>query len=128
MISLSMRESPSPLQNQDDPYMTTIQPTTSSTSFQSASNNSTGKMLYPVATKNNIGQTSTAYTLSRGVDNVGVEEVMQTSNEQPKVIHTVPIMTDTERDAAKKRIGSDLYEIFMRIQAELHLDNGLLKK
>lgn len=55
---------------------------------------------------------------------MGVEEVMQTGNKQTKVIHTVPVMTDTERDAAKKRVGSDLYEIFMRIQAELHLDNG----
>lgn len=108
--------------------MTTIQPTTSTTSFQSTINGTTGKKLYPAATKNNIGQTSTAYTLSRGVDNVGVREVMQTNKEQPKVIHTVPVMTDTERDATKKRIGSDLYEIFMRIQAELHLDNELLKK
>lgn len=117
------------MQNQDDPYMTTVQPTTCSTSFQSTINDTTGKKLNPADTKNNIGQTSTAYTLNRGVDNVGVREVMQTTgNEQPKVIHTVPVMTDTERDAAKKRIGSDLYEIFMRIQAELHLDNELLKK
>lgn len=108
--------------------MTTIQPTTCITSFQSTINDMTGKKLYPTATKNNIGQTSTAYTLSRGVDNVGVREVMQTGNEQPKVIHTVPVMTDTERNAAKKRIGSDLYEIFMRIQAELNIDNELLKK
>lgn len=45
---------------------------------------------------------------------------MKTNNEQIKVIHTVPVMTDTERNAAKKRIGSDLYEIFMRIQTELN--------
>lgn len=74
-----------------------------------------------------IGQTSTAYTLSRGVENVGAEEVMQTGNEQVKMIHTVPVMTDTERDAAKKRIGSDLYEIFLRIQAELNLDSEFHK-
>lgn len=77
---------------------------------------------------NGIGQTSTAYTLSRGVENAGAEGVMQTGNEQVKVIHTVPNMTDTERDAAKKRIGSDLYEIFMRIQAELNLDSEFQKK
>lgn len=47
---------------------------------------------------------------------------MHTGKEQAKVIHTVPVMTDTERDAAKKRIGSDLYEIFMRIQIELNLE------
>lgn len=78
-------------------------------------------------TMNGIEQTSTTYTLNR-VKNAGVEEVMQTGNEQAKVINTVPVMTDTERDAAKKRIGSDLYEIFMRIQAELNLDNESAKK
>ncbi len=76
---------------------------------------------------NGIGQTSTAYTLSRGVANVGVEEVRQTDNKRVKVIHTLPVMTEAERDAAKKRIGNDLYEIFMRIQAELHLDNEILQ-
>ena len=75
-----------------------------------------------------IGQTSTAYTLSRGVANVEDREAKRTSNEQVKVIHVVPDMTDTERDAAKKRIGNDLYEIFMRIQAELHLDNEFDEK
>jgi len=55
-------------------------------------------------------------------------EAKRTSNEQVKVIHVVPDMTDTERDAAKKRIGNDLYEIFMRIQAELHLDNEFDEK
>ena len=75
-----------------------------------------------------IGQTSTAYTLSGGAANVGVEGVRPTGNEQVKVIHNVPVMTDTEREAAKKRIGSDLYEIFMRIQAELRLDNEPTKK
>lgn len=59
---------------------------------------------------------------------MGAEEVIQTGNEQVKVIHTVPVMTDTERDAAKRRIGSDLYEIFMRIQAELNLDSESHKK
>ena len=54
---------------------------------------------------------------------MGVGEVKQTDSEQVKVIHSIPAMTDTERDAAKKRIGSDLYEIFMRIQTELGLDN-----
>lgn len=116
------------MQNQEDPYMTTIQPTTSITSFQNVFDDTAGKMAYPTDAKNNIGQTSTAYTLSRGVENVGVEEVMQTGKEQVKVIHTVPNMTDTERDAAKKRIGSDLYEIFMRIQAELNLDSEFQKK
>lgn len=108
--------------------MIKVQPTTSTTRFQNAYHDTAGKMVYPIDTKNNIGQTSMAYTLSRGVDNVGVGEIMQTGNEQTKVIHTVPVMTDTERNAAKKRIGSDLYEIFIRIQAELNLDNELLKK
>lgn len=75
-----------------------------------------------------IRQTSTAYTLSGGAANVGVEEVRQTETEQMKVIHTLPVMTDAERNVAKKRIGSDLYEIFMRIQAELCLDNENLQK
>ena len=75
-----------------------------------------------------IRQTSTAYTLSGGVANVGAEEVKQTGNEQVTVIHTIPVMTDTERNAAKKRIGSDLYEIFVRIQAELQFDNENLQK
>ena len=57
-----------------------------------------------------------------------VEEVKQTETEQMKVIHTLPVMTDAERNVAKKRIGSDLYEIFMRIQAELCLDNENLQK
>lgn len=52
---------------------------------------------------------------------------MKTNNGQPKVIHTVPVMTDTERDAAKRRIGSDLYEIFMRIQVELNLEMTMNK-
>ena len=59
---------------------------------------------------------------------MGAEEVKQVDDEQMKVIHTIPVMTDAERDAAKKRIGSDLYEIFMRIQAELCLDNECLQK
>ncbi len=80
----------------------------------------------PVA--NGIGQTSTAYTLNRGVANVGVEEVRQTDSKRVKVIHTLPVMTDAERDLAKKRIGNDLYEILMRIQAELQLDSEIFKK
>jgi hypothetical protein len=75
-----------------------------------------------------IGQTSTAYTLSGGAANVGVEETRKTDNEQVQVIHTVPVMTDDERNAATKRIGSDLYEIFMRIQEELGLDNEIAHK
>ena len=75
-----------------------------------------------------IVQTSTTYTLSGGVANVGVREVKQTGNGQMKVIHVVPVMTDTEREAAKKRIGSDLYEIFVRIQTELNLDNEITQK
>ena len=75
-----------------------------------------------------IGQTSTAYTLNGGAVNVGVEGIAQLSNKPMKVIHTVPVMKDTERDAAKKRIGSDLYDIFVRIQVELGLDNEIMKK
>ena len=56
-----------------------------------------------------IEQTSTAYILGGGAANVKTEGVQKTGNERVKIIHTVPIMTDAERDAAKKRIGSDLY-------------------
>ena len=73
-------------------------------------------------------QTSTAYTLSGGAANVGVREVKQTGDGQMKVIHVVPVMTDAERDAAKKRIGNDLYEIFTRIRAELGLDSESTEK
>ena len=75
-----------------------------------------------------IVQTSTAYTLSGGAADVEVREVKQTGNEPVKVIHTVPVMTDTEREATKKRIGNDLYEIFTRIQKELGLDNEFAEK
>ena len=51
------------------------------------------------------------------------EGARQTGNAQIEIIHTVPVMTDTERNAAKIRIGSDLYDIFMRIQAQLGIDN-----
>jgi len=80
------------------------------------------------AVRKRIGQTSTAYTLSRGVANVETRGASRTGNEKFKVIHVVPDMTDTEREAAKKRIGNDLYEIFTRIQAELHLDNEFDEK
>ena len=75
-----------------------------------------------------IVQTSTAYTLSGGAANVGVREVKQTGDDQMKVIHVVPVMTDAERNATKKRIGNDLYEIFTRIQAELNLDSEITQK
>ena len=55
------------------------------------------------------------------------KNVKQTGNKQVKVIHVVPNMTDTERAAAKKRIGNDLHEIFMQIQTELHLDRVVKK-
>jgi len=59
---------------------------------------------------------------------VGVEGAGQIGNAQMKVLHTVPVMTDMERDAANKRIGNDLYEIFSRIQAELQLSNEFIQK
>jgi len=80
------------------------------------------------AIRERIDQTAAAYTLSGGVANVEVAGVKRIGESQVKVIHVVPLMTDTERDAAKKRIGSDLYEIFMRIQEELNLDNEFAEK
>lgn len=48
-----------------------------------------------------------------------------TGKSQGEVIitHTIPKMTDTEREKSKKLIGNDLYEIFLRIQAQLNIDN-----
>jgi len=59
---------------------------------------------------------------------VKTDGAKRTNNEQVKVIHVVPDMADTERNAAKKRIGNDLYEIFMCIQEELDLDYELAQK
>lgn len=42
------------------------------------------------------------------------------------VIHTVPDMSDEEREKTKRMIGNDLYEIFLRIQARLDNDNEFL--
>jgi hypothetical protein len=42
-----------------------------------------------------------------------------TENEPIKIIHTVPDMSEIEREHNRKIIGNDLYEVFLRIQAEL---------
>lgn len=44
-------------------------------------------------------------------------------NKEIKIIHKTPNMADIEREKNKKRIGNDLYEIFLRIQKELKPDN-----
>ena len=76
-----------------------------------------------------IGQVLAAHALRGGVANVEVrEEVRQTGNGQVKIINVIPVMTDTERETAKKRIGNDLHEIFTRIRAELGLDSESIEK
>ena len=76
-----------------------------------------------------IGQVSAAHALCGSAANVEVrEEVRQTGNGQVKIINVIPVMTDTERETAKKRIGNDLYEIFTRIRAELGLDSESTEK
>ena len=76
-----------------------------------------------------IGQVLTAHALCRGTANVEVrEEVRQTDNGQVRIINVIPIMTDMEREATKKRIGNDLYEIFSRILVELGLDSESTEK
>lgn len=40
-----------------------------------------------------------------------------------KIIHTVPKMTDIEREKKKKVIGDQLYEIFLSILSQLDSDS-----
>ena len=40
-----------------------------------------------------------------------------------KIIHTFPETDDINREANKKRISNDLYEVFLRIQSQLHPDD-----
>ena len=60
-----------------------------------------------------LGQSGNSYTRNRGASVAG-----RTLDEQQKIMikHTVPTMTDAERAATEKRIGADLYEVFLRIQ------------
>jgi hypothetical protein len=47
-----------------------------------------------------------------------------TKEQKPmRIIHTVPNMTDYERSMAKKRIGSDLCEIFSRVYSKLNVES-----
>jgi hypothetical protein len=88
-----------------------------------------GRVLDMTSTvRKGIGQAQATYSLSGGVANVKARGVKRNSNEQVKVVHVIPDMTDTERDVAKKRIGNDLHEIFLRIQEELNLGNELAQK
>jgi len=41
------------------------------------------------------------------------------TDKQIKIIHTVPKLSDIEKNKKQKQIGNDLYEIFSKIQAEL---------
>ena len=60
----------------------------------------------------------------RGRENFMVTEKLSQAdadneNEPIKIIHAVPDMSEIEREHNRKIIGNDLYEVFLRIQAEL---------
>ena len=45
----------------------------------------------------------------------------QATDKQIKIIHTVPNLSDIEKNKKQKQIGNDLYEIFAKIQSELNV-------
>ena len=47
------------------------------------------------------------------------EKTVDYQGKPVKIIDTVPTMSDAEQDKTKKRIGNDLYEIFLKIKDEL---------
>ena len=61
--------------------------------------------------------------VGKGAANMTKKQKNEIDYDNIKIIHTVPKMTDTEREKSKKMIGNDLYEVFLRIQSRLNLDN-----
>ena len=65
------------------------------------------------------GQSATAYTSIGGgvymVENKGRQE-------QVKVIHTIPKMTDDERLIVEKRVANDLFNVLSDIYSKLKIE------
>lgn len=64
------------------------------------------------------GQITPAYVFTGGVGMVD-DDVLQ----QIEVIHTVPVMTDTERRVAEKRVSNDLFTVLSAIFNKLNVES-----
>ena len=49
------------------------------------------------------------------------------ADKQIKIIHTIPRLSDIEKDKLGKQIGNDLYDIFVKIHAELKNESEFIK-
>jgi len=79
-------------------------------------------------------QVNPAYVSTRGVKHMGVTDTVRSIASQKnvvavvpqmKVVSITPKMTEAQRTSAQKRIGNDLFEVFIRIQEHLKSDNEL---
>ena len=83
-----------------------------------ARNSGADKMFTPFV----IGHTLTPYTSSKGGGICLIDKRCEEEKTQRfEVIHTVPNMTEAERESATKRIGNDLYEVILRIKETLEI-------